>query len=75
MQNKCCINGCFLNNSNNSRAHYLLIKMSLHNFISLQAFTVYMETLTAVWNFTSVKLIEMKFTPKWISLLLNSGER
>ena len=40
MQNKCCVNGCFLNNSSKAHAHQLII---LHNFISLQAFTVYME--------------------------------
>ena len=31
--------------------------------------------LTAVWNFTSVKLTEVKFAPKWVSLHLNSSER
>ena len=37
------INGCFLNNSSNAHAHYLLTKMILHNFISLRSFSVYME--------------------------------
>ena len=43
MQNRCCINGCFLDNSSNAHAHYLLTLMILHNFISLWAFAVYME--------------------------------
>ena len=43
MQNRCCADGCFLNNSSNAHVHYLLTKMILHNFISLQTFTVYME--------------------------------
>ena len=43
MQNRCYVNGCFLNNSSNAHAHYLLTKLILGNFISLRAFTVYME--------------------------------
>ena len=31
--------------------------------------------LTAVWNFTSVKLIEVKFAPKWVLLRPKSRER
>ena len=30
--------------------------------------------LTAVWNFTSVKLTEVKFAPKWVSLCPDSCE-
>ena len=42
MQNRCWVNGCFLNNSSNAHAHYLLTLMILRNFISLRAFAVYM---------------------------------
>ena len=43
MQERCCAIGCFLNNSRKAHAHYLATLMILRNFISLRAFTVYME--------------------------------
>ena len=43
MQNRCCAIGCFLNNSRKAHAHQLATLMILRNFISLRAFTVYME--------------------------------
>ena len=43
MRSRCYVNGCFLNSNSNTHAHYLLTKMILHDFISLRAFTVYME--------------------------------
>ena len=43
MQNKCCAVGCFIKNSRKTHAHYLVTLMILRNFISLRAFTVYME--------------------------------
>ena len=42
MQNRCCVNGCFLNNISNAQVEWLLTKIILRNFISLQAFTVFM---------------------------------
>ena len=43
MQNRSCVNGRFLNNSSNAHPHQLLTLMILRSFISLRAFTVYME--------------------------------
>ena len=43
MQNRCCAIGCYLNNSSKAHAHYLASLMILRNFISLRAFTGYME--------------------------------
>ena len=54
MQKRCYVNGCFLNNSSNTHAHYLLTKIILHNFISLQAFTVYMDNS-----------LQFEIWPKW----------
>ena len=63
MQNRCCVHGSFFHNSSNANAHKLLTKMILRNFISLKVFIYYLhEKLTAVWKFTSVKLIEVKLT-------------
>ena len=44
-KSRCCVNGCFLNNSSNAHAPYLLTKMILRNFILLRAFTVYTGNL------------------------------
>ena len=52
MQNRCCVNGCFLNNSSNAHGHQLLTKMILRSFISLRAFTVHSEN-------------SLRFGPKW----------
>ena len=43
MQNRCCVYGCFFNNSSNTHAHELLTKMIVRSFISPRVFTVYME--------------------------------
>ena len=43
MQNRYCAIDGFLNNSSEAHAHYLAILMIVRNFISLPAFTVYME--------------------------------
>ena len=61
MQNRCCVNICFFNNSSNTHAHQLLTKMILCNFISLQVFIYCLhEKLTAVRSFTSPELIWMQ---------------
>ena len=52
MQNKCCVNGCFLKNSSSTHEHWLLTKMILRNFISLRAFTVCMQfeiSFRSIW--------------------------
>ena len=41
MQNRCCVDGCFLNNTSNAHAHKLLTIKILRNFILLRAFTVF----------------------------------
>ena len=43
MQNRCCAIDCFLNNSRKTHVHKLATLMILCNFISLRAFSVYME--------------------------------
>ena len=43
MQNRCCAIGWFLINSSKAHAHLLATLMILRNFISLRAFTVYMQ--------------------------------
>ena len=58
MQSRCYVNGCFLNNSRNAHMRWLLTKMTLHNFISLQTFTVYMEN-TLWFQFPQMDQIEI----------------
>ena len=43
MQSKYCSTGCIFNNSSNTHADCLLTLINLRNFLSLRAFTVYME--------------------------------
>ena len=59
MPNRCCAIGCFLNNSSKAHAHYLATLMILRNFISLWAFTVYME------NSLQFEILLWSFRPKW----------
>ena len=59
MQNRCCVNGCFLNYSSDAHAHELLAKMILRNFISLRAVTVYME------NSLRFEISLRSIWPKW----------
>ena len=60
MRNKCDVNGiCSLNNSSNVHAHYLLTKLTLRNFISLRAFTVYMK------NSVQFEISLWSNWPKW----------
>ena len=61
---------CFLSNSSNTYAHYLLTKIILCNFISLQAFTVYMEYLLqleiSIWsNWLKWNLYQNEFHFAW----------
>ena len=59
MQNRCCAIVCFLNNSSKAHVHLLLILMILRNFISLWAFTVYMEN--SLWFENSLQSILAKW--------------
>ena len=43
MENGCCGDSCFFNNSNNRFVDWLLTLMIQCNFISLRVFTVYMD--------------------------------
>ena len=63
MQNRCCAIGCFLNNSSKTHAHYLATLMILRNFISLQAFNVYMEN--SLRFETSLRSIWPKWNLDW----------
>ena len=72
MQNRCCINSCFLNNNSNA----LVINFNdSAQFYFITGIYCLHENLTVVWNFTSMKLTEVKFAPKSVSLRLNSYER
>ena len=59
MQNRCCAIGCFLNNSSKTHACWLATLMILRNFISLQAFNVYME------NSLRFEISRRSMWPKW----------
>ena len=68
MQNKCWAIGCFLNNSTKTHAHYLPTLMIPRNFISLQAFTVYMKnskrfeiSLRSIWPKWNLQRSEFHF--------------
>ena len=68
MQNRCCGISCFFNNSSKAHAHYLSTLMILRNFISLRAFTVYMEnslrfeiSLRSVWLKWNLHQSELHF--------------
>ena len=67
MQNRCFVNGCFLNNSSNAHAHYLLTKMILRNFISQRAFTVYVENS----NWPKWNLHRSEFQFAWTHMNVN----
>ena len=68
MQDRCYAIGCFLNNNSETHAHYLATLLILCNFISLRAFTVYIE------NSLSVNSTEVKLALKWVSLSPKSCE-
>ena len=52
-QNRSCVNGCLLDNSSNAHAHELLTKTILRNFISLRAFTVYLDSRNILSSFSN----------------------
>ena len=64
MQSRCCVNDCFLNNSSNAHAHYLLLTLngSARSYFTA-AFTVYMENS-----------LRYEILPKRVLLRLNSCE-
>ena len=62
IQDRYCGNDCFRNNSSNDFAQL---------YFAAGIYCLH-EKLAAVGNFTSVKLTEVKFAPKGLSLRLNS---
>ena len=63
MQIRCCTIGCFLNNSSKAHVDYLATLMILRNFISLQAFTLYMEN--SLWFEISLRSFWAKWNLHW----------
>ena len=69
MQNRCCAISCFLNNSSKAQN----FNDSAQVYFAAGIYCLHGK-LTAVWNFTSVNLSEVKFAPKWVSLHPKSCE-
>ena len=67
MQNRCCAIGYFLNNSTqDTRPLAISLVDSPQLYITTGLYCLHGK-LTAVWNFASVKLTEVKFAPKFHS--------
>ena len=69
------ISGCFLNNISNVHCALVINFNDSAQFYFTTGIYCLHESLTEVWNFTSVKLTEVQFAPKWVSFRLDPYER